>query len=324
MIRNKAKLEIWLLKLIYKVGKKLHISNIDITRKLMKQPIKAISSISDELADRIESGKPMLLARLGGTEGRVAGEYCERMLGMREHYSQDLQEWLYTTSGFFADDYEDKELAMDEYAKMTLEGIGECDYLSALFPERVYMPFLFKYYARKTTTATDSDFGPHFTMKTDKTWLRGLKNKKVLVVNSFARSIEYQYSRKEKLVRSKEYELPEFTLRTYQTLVTQCGERPHNFKNFFEAYDKMLDDIKKIDFDVALVGAGAYGFPLSVELKKMGKIVIETCGHTPLFFGVYGERDVRQGIAEYMTDAWIRPIEEKPKAYKKVEDGCYW
>jgi hypothetical protein len=110
----------------------------------------------------------------------------------------------------------------------------------------------------------------------------------------------------------------------YKTYVTQVGERPGGFKNSFEVLEKMLNDIKKIDFDVALIGAGAYGFPIAVEIKRMGKIAIETCGRTPLFFGIYGERDVKYGIKENMTEAWIRPLENPPEKFKKVENGCYW
>lgn len=317
------KIEMQYLRFVYKLGHKFKIEDKEITKKLLNQPIKTIPSLSDEIKRRIESGKPMLLARLGGTEGRVAGEYCERVLKIRKHYSDDLKEWLYTTSGFFADDYEDKEEAMDEYARLTLEGLKECDYLSATFPPRIYIPYFFKYYAT-SAVATFSDFGPYFNIEMKNTWVHALKNKRVLVINSFADSIELQYKRKEELVQSKEYELPDFTLLTYKTMVTQCGERPYGFKNFFQAYDRMLKDIKNIDFDIALVGAGAYGFPLSVEIKKMGKVAIETCGNTPLFFCVYGERNLKDGFAKYMTDAWIRPMEEKPKDYKKVENGCYW
>lgn len=318
-----AKLELQGLKVAYRLGHKLGIKDKEITKKFLKQPIRTIPSLSDEIARRIEEGTPMLLARLGGTEGRVAGEYCERMVGIREHYSEDICDWLYTTSGFFADNYEDKEKAMDEYAQLTLDGLEECDFLSATFPPKIYMPYFFKYYA-KNAIATFSDFGPYFNIETEKTWVRALKDKKVLVINSFTDSIKMQYNRKEQLVTSDKYELPDFTLLLYKTLVTQCDERPGGYNNFFEVYNKMLNDIRQIEFDVALIGAGAYGFPLAVEIKKMGRIAIETCGSTPLFFGVYGERNVRDGVEKYITDAWIRPIENKPKQYKKIEDGCYW
>lgn len=318
-----GKSELIFLHLAYKLGKKLGRKDKEITKKLLAKSVRTISSLSDEIAEHIESGRPMLLARLGGTEGVIAGQYCDQKLGIKDNYSQETLDWLFTTSGFFADDYENPIQAVDKYAQLTIDGITECDYLSAMFPAKVYMPYFFKRFA-KNATPTFSDLGPYFDIETEKTWVKALKEKKVLIINSFTDSIEYQYKRKDLLVKDKKYELPNFELLTYKTFVTQVGERSGGFKNSFEVLDKMLDDIKKIDFDVALIGAGAYGFPIAVEIKRMGKVAIETCGRTPLFFGVYGERDVRQGIEKHLTDAWIRPMEQPPAKFKQVENGCYW
>ena len=316
-------LELKKLHFAYKYAKKRGIPYKTVTKKFLKQSIRTVPSLSDEIAGRIETGKPTLLARLGLTEGYIMGQYCEKKLSNNREYDPNTISWFFSTSGFFADDYQNKEDAVDKYALMSLDGLQECDYLSATFPPKVYIPYFFKHYATKATP-TFSDFGPYFDKPIAETWVRALKGKKVLVINSFTDSIEYQYKRKELLAKSKDYVLPDFELLTYKTYVTQVGERPGEFKNFFQVLDKMLNDINKINFDVALIGAGAYGFPLSVEIKKMGKIALETCSRTPLFFGVYGERDVKQGIEEYMTEAWIRPMEEPPKKYKDIEGGCYW
>lgn len=310
--------------LSYKIGKEVFKKeNKDITKFLLKQPPTSIIQIFSELSERIKYGNSFLLARLGGTEGRIAGQYCEKELSIRKMYDFNTVDWLFRTSGFFADDYKDKIQAVDEYARLTLDGLKDCDYLSAMFPPKIYMPYFFKYYA-KNAIPTFSDFGPYFDIPTEKTWVGALKGKKVLVINSFTDSIEYQYKRKDKLVKDKAFELPDFELITYKTYVTQVGERPGGFKNSFQVLEKMLSDIKKIDFDVALIGAGAYGFPIAVEIKRMGKIAIETCGKTPTFFGVYGERDLKDGVGDFMTDAWIRPMEEPPKKFKEIENGCYW
>lgn len=318
-----GKIELAFLHLAYKVGKKLGKKDKEITKKFLDNPVRTIPSLSDDIAEYIENGKPMLLARLGGTEGAIAGQFCDKKLGLTDDYNKDTLNWLFTTSGFFADDYEDKIDAVDKYAILTIEGMRECDYLSAMWPPKIYIPYFFKRFA-KNTTPTFTDLGPYFDLETEKTWVRALEGKKVLVINSFTDSIEYQYKRKNMLVKDKKYELPDFELLTYKTFVTQVGERPGGFKNSFEVLDKMINDIKKIDFDVALIGAGAYGFPLAVEIKRMGKVAIETCGRTPLYFGIYGERDVRQGIEKHMTDAWIRPMEQPPEKFKQVENGCYW
>ena len=98
-------------------------------------------SLTDELSEWIKSGKPMLLARLGGTEGKIAGQYCEKILKLIKNYNSKTLDWLFSTSGFFADDYETKTKAVDEYARLTLDGLKDCDYLSAMFPPKIYMPY---------------------------------------------------------------------------------------------------------------------------------------------------------------------------------------
>lgn len=313
-----------LLKLAYKVGDYLRLKPKQVTKRFLNQTVKSIpADLADELAEKIQLGVPFLLARLGGTEGTITGQYCEIKNGLRKQYQADTVRWMYSTSGFFMDEEDDKEKALDRYAELTLDGLKDCDYLSAMFPPRIYMPFLFANYAKKAVP-TFSDFSPSFDKETRCTWYRGLAGKRVLVVNSFADSISYQYKRKHLLVRESSHALPDFQLLTYKTAVTQVGERFENYRNFFDVLKRMEDDIAKLDFDVALVGAGAYGFPLSVAIRRMGRIAIETCGSTPLYFGIYGERFVRHGLPDYVTDAWIRPMETPPKNYKQVEGGCYW
>ena len=326
-MKIKNALELRHLKLCYKINAKKHNPPKVVTKKyILKYTGKAcrtVPSLTREIGSFIESGKPMMMARLGNTEGRIAGQYCEKLVGLRKKYDKEWMNWLFTTSGFFADDM-DREEAADRYAKMTLDGLKECDFLSAMFPQKVYMPYLFHHYC-PDTQPTFSDMGPYYdNIPTDETWIKYLGGKKVLAINSFAESIQMQYPAKRKLIaNSPEYELPEFELKTYKTLCTQLDERPMGFKNFFEALEFMLGEIKQIDFDIALVGCGAYGFPMSVEIKKWGKQVFEICSATPKLFGIYDNRDVTQG-AKYLNENWIRPIESKPKNYKQVENGCYW
>ena len=85
----------------------------------------------------------------------------------------------------------------------------------------------------------------------------------------------------------------------------------------------------KIDFDVAIVGCGAYGMPLCAKLKQAGKQAIQLAGATQILFGIRGRRwdEVPhfQYIRDFYNEAWAYPgDQEKPKGYKTVEDGCYW
>ena len=310
------------LKKIYNQNRKNGLSNYESTNSLLKTPIVETRDLEHEFSEKIQHKDPFLVARLGNTEGTILGQYLGKKYGVNRGYSEETKKWLLSTSGFFADDYESIDEAIDLYSQLTLEGLSECDYLCARWPESFYQPFFFKYFA-KNAIPTSREIWP-YELPTKDMWYSGLDVKKLLVVNSFADSIQRQYLRKEQLVSNPGYELPNFELITYKSYVTQVGERPGGFKNFFEVLKKMENDISKLDFDVAMVGAGAYGFPLSVFIKKMGKCVLETCSSTSLYFGVYGQRHINSNIDRIKTDAWIRPIEQPPQRYKEVENGCYW
>ena len=89
----------------------------------------------------------------------------------------------------------------------------------------------------------------------------------------------------------------------------------------------MIDGISKIDFDIALVGCGAYGYLLANAIKSMGKSVVQTCGCTQMIFGVLGKRwmEDEQLMKEVVNDYWIRPSgDEIISKMSNVEDGCYW
>ena len=310
------------LKKKFRSNKEKGISAYESTNKLLKKPIVETKDLELEYADKIRKGMPFLVARLGNTEGTILGQYLGKKFGINKGYNDENKKWLLTTSGFFADDYENVDDAIDKYAELTLDGLSKVDYLCARWPESFYQPFFFHRFARNAVP-TSREIWP-YESPTAEMWYSGLAGKKVLVINSFADSIQRQFERKSELVNDPSYELPDFDLITYKSYVTQVGERPGNFRNFFEVLETMENDIVKLDFDVAIVGAGAYGFPLSVFIKDMGKCVMETCSSTSLYFGVYGQRHINCNIDRIRTDAWIRPIEQPPQRYKEVENGCYW
>lgn len=105
-------------------------------------------------------------------------------------------------------------------------------------------------------------------------------------------------------------------------------ETDSRFQNWFEALDFMTQEISKIDFDIALIGCGAYGFPLASNIKNMGKIAIHCGGATQLFFGIKGKRwEIEQPDVgkKLFNDYWVRPSKEETISdSEKIENGCYW
>ena len=120
--------------------------------------------------------------------------------------------------------------------------------------------------------------------------------------------------------------LPEFELRTVTAVQTVAGQIDPRFKSWFDALDYMYDEAMKCDFDIALIGCGAYGFPLAAKLKKSGKMAIHMGGMLQVLFGIKGKRwDEDPIVSKYYNDSWVRPGEdEKPKSSNVVVDGCYW
>lgn len=155
-------------------------------------------------------------------------------------------------------------------------------------------------------------------------WSSALANKKVLIVHPFAKSIQRQYKQRDLIFPGRNV-LPEFELKLLKAVQSLGGENTE-FSNWVEAYDYMCNEIQKQDFDVAIIGAGAYGLPLASFVKQLGKQAIQMGGATQLLFGIKGKRWDENGFGdEFYNDSWIRPAEEERPLYAEaVEGACYW
>lgn len=158
----------------------------------------------------------------------------------------------------------------------------------------------------------------------DKPWSQLLKDKRILIIHPFVDSIQYQYTNKRLLWNNKNI-LPDFELITYKSIQSIGNTGPH--LSWLESLEKMQEDITNINFDIALIGCGAYGLPLGAFIKNyLLKSAIHMGGALQILFGIKGTRwDHHDEISKFYNDYWIRPQEnEKPKSYKTVEEGCYW
>lgn len=161
-------------------------------------------------------------------------------------------------------------------------------------------------------------------------WSYALRGKRVLVVHPFAKSIQQQYVKRTSLFEDERV-LPRFeTLLTLEAVQSASGT-PTRFETWFEALDAMCSDISKMEFDVALIGAGAYGMPLAAHVKKLGKKAVHMGGVTQILFGIIGrrwEKPIPGGyppLTRFVNDHWTRPLpEETPSGFESVDSGAYW
>ena len=147
----------------------------------------------------------------------------------------------------------------------------------------------------------------------------------MVVVHPFAGTIAKQYREARTHLFKNPAVLPEFELRTVRAVQSLAGAAT-GFKDWFDAMEYMQREIACEDFDVALIGAGAYGLPLAAYVKSLGKIAIHLGGPTQLLFGIKGKRwDHIRTASRMYNRYWVRPApEEIPPGAGKVEGGCYW
>lgn len=302
------------------------LPNTEAGKKLL-----SIEATNQLIGDAIDAGNPYWVGRWGGTEMNAVFEYLKHDIYPSYDNRQDAIQRLCELSGFFPNDIE----LGDKFVRMMLDCCKDID-LQAAWGR--YMADYVYYQYQPNTVLTRLDRIEPWNMYTSKSkvlpWSAHLKGKKVLVVHPFAETIEQQYYKNREKIFSNIYSadviLPEFELKTIKAVQTLAGEPDSRFGDWFEALDWMKEECQESDFDVAIIGCGAYGYPLAAEVKKMGKIAIHLAGATQLMFGITGRRWETEYIYrdfknKVINDYWVRPNDsEKIVNGGKVEGSCYW
>ena len=264
----------------------------------------------------IES-KPCIISRFGSSELATVIYYRHSRLEdpLQNKWNAHHEHILCDVSGFFPF----TDAAMDRFSEYYLSFMQNIDVLGVWHVGEEHVSDLFN---KNIQLVNLPAIEPYYF---DEPWSRALSGKKVLVVHPFADSIQRQYEKRELLFPGRDV-LPDFNLQiipAVQTLVDNTG----GFNDWFEALDHMCNEIARADFDVAIIGAGAYGMPLANFVKKtMGKVAIHMGGATQILFGIKGKRwEENQKIKSLFNLNWINPsAAEKPAGAEKVEGGSYW
>lgn len=281
----------------------------------VKKIEKNINKSNDIISELIATNKPFLVSRYGDTELKTMVQYHEKRYKFRKDYSEKLKRAMHMNAGFFPATTDN----LDKFSKIMIESSNNVDVFGVWY--NFMESFIVGEYAKKSKLVYLENLEPYRSLVP---WSKNLSGKKVLVVHPFTESIEQQYKIKDKLFQDVNV-LPDFELITYKSVQSNAGAVTE-FNDWFDALTKMKDDIAKIDFDIAIVGCGSYGLPLSSMIKDMGKSVIHLAGATQILFGVRGARwDSRKDMKNIINDHWIRPnLKERPKDADLVEGACYW
>lgn len=279
---------------------------------------RTILSILDgrkQIVDLVTKNEPFMVGRYGTSEGRALVEYHQIRLGLRKTYTKRTREFLCCNAGFFPDSTD----AINRWGELLTELSPECDILGVM---NFYCEgWIVEKLCPKAALMPNGGIGSGRYGYTD-----CLEGKKVLVIHPMDKTIKSQYENKREKIFPGTNMLPQFELITLKAVNTQADEVDIRFKDWFEALDYMTKEISKIDFDIAIIGCGAYGFPLAARIKQMGKSAIHMGGSVQYLFGIKNARaDKNPSISSMYTEAWVYPDEsERPKGSEKIEGGCYW
>lgn len=278
---------------------------------------------SDLIKQKLLSGKPAMIARFGSGELTAALVFHFAQLPessalkawryIRGDYpkfwwGRTLSRGLTRNAGFFPAN----ETLYDRFASLLIDDMQYVDVLGSwLKGERVFTQQLLS-----ATKVSLEDLPPYHHANP---WSEALAGKTVLVIHPFTKSIQAQYKKRSLLFEDPRV-LPEFELKTITAVQSIAYNTSSVYTTWFDALDHMCDQMMHIEFDVAIIGCGAYGFPLAAFAKRLGKQAIHLGGATQLLFGINGKR-----WGDIGNEHWVRPLpEEQPQGFEKIEGGCYW
>lgn len=209
-----------------------------------------------------------------------------------------------------------------QFVKLVRNAYSYIDILSNWYIPDLDEDIFIRKYAGENVMLTDSFITCPFLL--DPVWTKFLKGKKVLVISPFTDEIAHQYQIREKLFKSPDV-LPEFELKLYKAIWIQDYIDQHQC-TFQDVYNKYLEDIFEIDFDVALISCSVPSFLLAAEIKRRGKIGIQMGGVLQMLFGIKGKRfDSMPHLNCFYNEYWIRPqSDNKPSDAEKLDNFCYW
>lgn len=293
------------------------------------------NEVSDIIYKALKDEKPKMIARYMANEFSTLFNYLgyvRRDKNIISFIKGKTPPWwkdnkshkqLYTHAGF----YPPTSSNVEKFCKLLLSDIQLIDILGSWRSEETYFDTEFKSAQKVHLFSMD----PFWSKKP---WTQALEGKKVLVIHPFSETIQDQY-RKRKFLFNNNL-LPDFDLKTIKAIQSIAGTRSEH-TNWFEALNFMKSKMDKIDYDICITAAGAYGLPLAAHAKRMGKKGFNLGGSTQLLFGIKGKRWENQQNSFYnrnknnhnysslFNEHWVRPTaHEKPVSAENVEGACYW
>ena len=282
------------------------------------------------IEDKLRNNKQFIMPRVAGIENNFVelgvGLIHNKITQKQQTYLQNSMKTMKNNAGIKLTSLS----SVVKYSKLYLSAFEKCD---AYF-EWEQWGEVYKY-----ITSSHNFININFGMKKqfwaftldifhniyNNPWTQALKGKRLLIISPFIKSFE------EKLpIRKEIYGIDLFPGCSFVFLKPPQTHGDCSSEEFDKELDKFVEKIRAVKdkFDIALCACGGYGNLVCSKIFDMGKSSIYVGGVLQMYFGVYGNRWLRERsdiLQLFMNKHWTRPKkEEQPAGFKTIENSCYW
>jgi hypothetical protein len=274
-----------------------------------------ITTDEDEIKEKIKNNSLVTL-RLGCVEASFFLMYKLNKSVPLDHivYSKHYDEKMKRNAGLYYKNEIDRQRVCEWYCNHLLELANEST-LTSCYSVLKYDLTFYSYLNIKGKKLHNWGLLPKILMTT-------LEGKKVLVISnatdilkkSADRGLENIYNMPIQNFSSIYY------IKTPQTTIG-C-EYPNN--SIIETTNEILEEVKNINFDIALLSCGAYGVAITNEIRKMGKMAVYLGSALYTMFGVYTAGIPFPEDNIFKKENFIEIEELCPEHCKNIDEGKYW
>lgn len=213
------------------------------------------------------------------------------------------------------------------WAEIYKEAVTSLDLVAQWQPQGHYLTFFEERLVEHLTPlASRAGLAYVHMLRPRVTWLDILPEFRWLVIHPFQKTILHQLPKLANLGVFSAHTIPLLEKRATDTILLPCPQfsymMPPVHGDWCDTLEFLKQEMTKIDFDLALVAAGAWSLPLVAHAKTLGKKAMHLGGALQLLFGIKGARFDTWGV---YNDTWIRPLaEDCPENFQKMENGAYW
>jgi hypothetical protein len=286
--------------------------------------ILSASEANDLLRDRVARGVPTSAGKIGDTELEVLVKYEQAHHNPHEFFDAisrrgpDL-DLLHLNCGVFPKEH----AVLVDWADTYLASLSSLDLLGVWFNSGEEA--IVGKYAPSATLVRIKGLEPFYH---ESPWTKELAGRRVVAVTPFAGSVGQQWMSRTgaELFPLNPSMLPAFDLRIVRAPFS-AGLRPPSHPNWQAALTHLKSEVAEDEFDMALIGAGAFSLPLcSFVREELGRSAVHLGGALQLLFGIKGRRWKHHApISRLFNDSWIHPLpDETPRTRWKNDGGAYW